>query len=154
MLNKQCQLLLRFLNFCRVKTCYRGGKIFPQDCSVGGPGVAQRKWIWLDPWGCRFLRGLRRSRELWGRLQTWLGSCIAVAVVEAGSYSSDSIPSLGTSICLRCSPQKEKKKKKKLFCWGIIRGWRTNLSIPGHFLLHHIALLEECERQTWSCFHS
>ena len=27
----------------------------------------------------------------------WLGSCVAVAVVEASGYSSDSTPSLGTS---------------------------------------------------------
>ena len=43
----------------------------------------------------------------------WLGSGVAVAVVWAGSYSSDSTPSLGTSICRGCSPKKTKKKKKK-----------------------------------------
>ena len=37
-------------------------------------------------------------RELWCRLQTWLGSGLAVAVVEAGSCCSSSPPSLGTSI--------------------------------------------------------
>ena len=31
---------------------------------------------------------------------------------RAGSCSSDSNPSLGTSICQRCSPKKQKKKKK------------------------------------------
>ena len=41
----------------------------------------------------------------------WLGSCIAVAVV--GDCSSDSTPSLGTSICPRCGPKKGKKRKKK-----------------------------------------
>ena len=48
------------------------------------------------------------------RLQTRLGSdvAVAVAVVEAGSYSSNSTPSLGTSICRRCGPKKQKKKKK------------------------------------------
>ena len=30
---------------------------------------------------------IRYCHELWCRLQTWLGSGIAVAVVEAGSYS-------------------------------------------------------------------
>ena len=29
----------------------------------------------------------------------WLGSCAAVAVVQAGSYSSDSTPNLRTSMC-------------------------------------------------------
>ena len=38
---------------------------------------------------------------------------VAVAVVEARSCSSDSTPSLRTSICHRCSSKKEKKKKKK-----------------------------------------
>ena len=44
----------------------------------------------------------------------WLGSCIAVAmaVAMAGSYSSDSIPSLGTSICHRCGPKKAKTNKQ------------------------------------------
>ena len=32
---------------------------------------------------------------------------------RAGSYSSDSTPSLGTSICLGFGPKKQKKKKKK-----------------------------------------
>ena len=38
---------------------------------------------------------------------------MAVAVVQAGSYSSDLTPGLGTSICSRCGCRKEKKKKKK-----------------------------------------
>ena len=42
-----------------------------------------------------------------------LGSGIAVAVVQAGCYSSDSTPSLGMSICCRCSPKKPKKKKRE-----------------------------------------
>ena len=41
-----------------------------------------------------------------------LGSGVAVAVAEAGSYRSDSSPSLGTSICLRCGPKKNKKINK------------------------------------------
>ena len=40
-----------------------------------------------------------------------LGS--SVAVVQAGSCSSDSTPSLGTSICCGCGPEKKKKK-----AWG------------------------------------
>ena len=61
------------------------------------------------------LRGLRiwRCRELWCRLQTWLGSCIAVAVVWAGCYSSDLTPSLRTSICHRYGPKKPKAKNKQ-----------------------------------------
>ena len=44
-------------------------------------------------------------------MQTWLGSGVAVAL--AGSYSSDSTPSLETSICHGCGLKKQKKKKKK-----------------------------------------
>ena len=46
-------------------------------------------------------------------MQTRLGSHIAVALVQAGGYSSDWTPSLGTSICHGSSPRKGKKEKKK-----------------------------------------
>ena len=45
-------------------------------------------------------------------MHTRLGSCVAVAGVYAGSHSSDSTPSLGTSICHRCGPIKKKKKRQ------------------------------------------
>ena len=57
--------------------------------------------------------GIRRCRKLWCRLQTWLGSRVAVALPQTGGYSSDSTPSLGTSICHGSSPRKGKKRKKK-----------------------------------------
>ena len=38
---------------------------------------------------------------------------MAVAVVEAGSCSSDSTPGLGTSMCCRWGPKKQKKNKRK-----------------------------------------
>ena len=44
----------------------------------------------------------------------WLRSGTAVALVEADSCSSDSTPSLGTSICFRCGPKKTKKQNRKL----------------------------------------
>ena len=55
------------------------------------------------------LSGLRiwHCLELWGRLQTQLRSYIAVAVAEAGSSSSNSTPSLGTSICRGFGPKKK-----------------------------------------------
>ena len=62
------------------------------------------------------LSGLRiqRCSELWCRWQTWLlGSGVVVAVVQAGSYSSHSTPSLGTSICHRCGRLKKKKEEEK-----------------------------------------
>ena len=42
-----------------------------------------------------------------------LRSRIAVAVVEAGSYSSDATLSPGTSICHRCDPKRKKKKERE-----------------------------------------
>ena len=45
-------------------------------------------------------------------LQMRLRSRIAVAVACAGGYSSDSTPSLGTSICHGYSPKKQKIKIK------------------------------------------
>ena len=52
--------------------------------------------------------------ELWCRLQMKLGSCIALAVAQAGSYSSDLTPSLGTSTCCGFGPQNKKKKSQML----------------------------------------
>ena len=47
-------------------------------------------------------------------MQTQLGSGVVVTVAWTGSYSSDSTPSLGTSICSRCGPKKKKKEKPHL----------------------------------------
>ena len=60
------------------------------------------------------LSGLRiqRCHELC-RSQTQLRYPAAVAVMQAGGYSSISTPSLGPSICLRCSPKMTKKITKK-----------------------------------------
>ena len=43
-------------------------------------------------------------------MQLKLGSCVTVSAAQAGSYSPDSTPSLGTSICCRCGPKKKKKR--------------------------------------------
>ena len=51
--------------------------------------------------------------ELWCRFQMWLRSCVAESVAQTGSCSSDSTPSLRTSICCKFSPKKQKKEKKK-----------------------------------------
>ena len=51
--------------------------------------------------------------ELWCGSQTWLKSGTAMAVVWASSYSSNSTPSLGISICRECGPKKDKKERMK-----------------------------------------
>ena len=58
----------------------------------------------------------------WCTSQMWLGChvAVAVAVAVASSHSSDSTPSLGTSICHTCGPIKTKQKHTSI----------TNLS-PG-----------------------
>ena len=56
---------------------------------------------------------IRRYHELWCRLQTRPGSGISIAMVQADSCNSDSTPSLGTYICYRYGPKKQKKKKEK-----------------------------------------
>ena len=53
---------------------------------------------------------IQHCRELWSKLQTRFG--FGVAMVWAGSYSSDSTPSVGTSISCGCST-KEKTVKEK-----------------------------------------
>jgi len=59
---------------------------------------------------------IQHCRELWCRSQTQLRSSVAVAEALAGSYSSDLTPSLGTSsVCSRCGPKKERKKKRPSF---------------------------------------
>jgi len=43
----------------------------------------------------------------------WLGSFVAMAVVHAGSCSSDSTPSLGIPVCSMCSIKINKYFSKK-----------------------------------------
>ena len=58
------------------------------------------------------LSGLRvwSCPELWCRWQMRIRSGVALAGVEAGSCSSNWTPSLGTSMCLRGGPRKDKKE--------------------------------------------
>ena len=55
---------------------------------------------------------IQHCRDLWCRSQTLLGSCIAVDMVWASGYTSNSMtPTWGTSICLGCDPEKIKINK-------------------------------------------
>ena len=72
--------------------------------------MAQQKRIWLASRrtlvrSLASLSGLRiwRGHELWCRSQTQLRSVDAVSVAQANGYSSNSTPTLGTSICCGCS---------------------------------------------------
>ena len=56
--------------------------------------------------------GIWRCRELWCRLQLWLGSGVAAAVVYTGSCSSDSTPSLGTPCAAGVALKKSKMTNK------------------------------------------
>ena len=55
-----------------------------------------------------FLSGLkiRRYHKLWCRWKMWLGSGVAVAVMEACGCSSNLTPSMGTSLHHRCGHKK------------------------------------------------
>ena len=55
---------------------------------------------------------IRHCHELWCSSQTWLRSGAAVALAQAGGYSTDWTPSLGTSTCRGCGPKKKKKKRE------------------------------------------
>ena len=94
--------------------------------AVGVPGL-RILLVFIRIWvqSLASLSGLRvqRSCELWCRSQTQLGARVAVAVLWASSCSSDSTPSLGTSLCLGCSPKGKKKLQSHVWIW-----WRWNAS--------------------------
>ena len=69
--------------------------------------------IWLRSLASLSGLRIRRGRKLRCMSQMRLRSRVAVAVAQAGSYSSNWTPSLGTSICHRSSPRNGKKTKKK-----------------------------------------
>ena len=84
------------------------------------------------------LRGLRiwSCHKLWCRLQTQLGSGVAGAGAGPGSCSSNSKPSLGTSISHGCGP----KKKKNVYIWNsnyLIR-WKKLFNSFHHVLIKDI----------------
>ena len=85
-------------------------KGFPSWLSVLWP-TSMRTQVWA----LSLSSGLRiqRCHELCCRSQMWLWSCIAVAVVWAGRYSSNLTPSLRTSICCEYGPGKKEKTTHK-----------------------------------------
>ena len=57
-----------------------------------------------------------------------LGSGIAVAVVQAGSCSSNAAPSPGTSICSGCSPNNSNKTVTQT--WSCLEDPRQSTAMP------------------------
>ena len=110
-----CKLHANFLKLQRICLIQ-----FSLDCTfLGILLVVQQKQIRLGTMrlcvlSLALLGGLRiqRCRELWCRLQMQLGSDVAVAMVQAGSYSSNWTLSLGTSICCGYGPEKTKINTK------------------------------------------
>ena len=96
----------------------------------------------LQLWSLASLSGLRiwHCRELWYKLQMQLRSGITVAVAQAGSYSSDSTPSLRTSICHRRGPKKRQKKINSVLF--------TNLNLK-YLLLQHLISLHQKRILNW-----
>ena len=112
------QNLMKFMNIS-IQETQQTLEWTQKDPHWGVPIMAQRKQIQLGTmrFQVRSLAALSGLRiwyccELWCRFQTWLRSCVAVVVVQAVSYSSDSTPSLGTSIYL--GGYKQKKKRRTL----------------------------------------
>ena len=121
-----------YLNLCLLNCdSYDPKKVF---CFLGVPIVVQ--WL-TNPTGNHTdsIPALAQWVDdqafpvLWRRLQTRLGSRVAVALAKAGTYSSDSTPSLGTSICHGSGPRndKTKKKKKKSFLFSAFSQLTHNL---------------------------
>ena len=69
-------------------------------------------WVWSLALLSRL--SIQHCCKLWYKSQMWLRSQVAVAVAYAGSCSSDSTPSLRTSICCRCTLKKKKSSLKRL----------------------------------------
>ena len=100
------------------------------------------------------VRGLRIRCccDLWRRLQTHLGSCVAVAVVWAASCSSDLTPSLGTFIC--CSAA-IKSKKIKLKLLSIFTTYLSFIRVPSYrFEFGSVAVFLHLEELSLAFFFS
>ena len=93
-------------------------KGFPSWLSVLWP-TSMRTQVWA----LSLSSGLRiqRCHELCCRSQMWLWSCIAVAVVWAGRYSSNLTPSLRTSICCEYGPGKKKKQQTNVYTYFLFK---------------------------------
>ena len=95
--------------------------------------VSMRIWIW----SLAFLSGsvIQCCCELWYRLQARLRFPRCCGCGKASSYSSNSTPSLGTSICHKCGLKKKKRRRRRrVKCedslkdlWGIIKCYNIHI---------------------------
>ena len=115
-----------------------------------GPIVAQWKQIWpastrMQIQSLALYSGLRirRCHELWCMSQTQLGSDVAVAVVQASGYSFNSTPSLGTSICHGCGPEKQTNKKDQYLP-------KKMISLHYHILYHLQLKMTKMNLNIWT----
>ena len=87
-------------------------------------------------WSLALLSGLRIwcCYELRCSSQMWLKSGVAVAVVWAGSCSSDSNPRLGTSIRRGCGPKEKKNQSRieKICATLLFNKRRIKFFLPTH----------------------
>ena len=120
--------------FCHYKLDLSFVEVHNNGIIHGFPVMAQWKRIWpgsmrTQVWSLASFSGLRlwHCWELLSRLQTWLGSGIVVAVAQAGSYSSNSTPSLETSLCRGCGPKKANKQIKWNHTVCVFRVWLLSL---------------------------
>ena len=70
--------------------------------------------------------------------QTWLRSCVAVAVAEADSCSSSSTPSLETCIYCAYSPKNTKNKNQKKILNGHMTQSNLQISDDPYQVTHDI----------------
>ena len=130
--------------------------IYLEIIMLGVPITVWWKQIQLGTMGLwvqslALLSGLRiwRCRELWCGLQTQIRSRVAMALAQAGRYSSNQTPSLGTSIFHGSGSRKGKKtpppkKERKrylpiVFFFGSIFAWFWKQGDGGN-----IECLREC----------
>ena len=99
---------------------FYSSKFFFLNINEGVLVMVQRKQIQLGTMRSRvrFLAsltglGIQCCRELWCRSQSQLGSGVALAVVQAGSCSSDQTPGLEPPYAVSAALKKDKKTKKK-----------------------------------------
>ena len=113
-----------------------------------------RLWVWSLAL-CRGLVRILPCHDLWCRSQTWLGSFVAVAVVEAGSCSSSLTPSLGKPNASGAALKRKKKKRNShalnLYIWEFplwLSGLTTGLVSTRMHLVSMILI--SMRMQVWS----